>query len=410
MLLRPRSRAPWIVLILVLCPVALPTSSAQDSSPFDEPLPAGDAGRAGHGQFGFHLGYYDGEDDHAANPFLDESLTVVEPVVFFNYNLSNSTNIWTNLSYDYVSSASIARLDDYEVTAATGDSYIAQSGASGDNYYGVELGLLHHWSDTLQTDIYGSFSKEYDYQSIGIGGDVAMSVADQDATLGGSLRLFFDEVDVILFDGNEEGSENRYSVATTLSWYQIMTPLTHGTFGLTVGYQEGFLETPYNAVVIEDPLLPPNEHLENMASGIETSENLPGTRTRVAAYARVRHSLTDAVAAEIFGRIYTDTWGIDSLTITPRLYHRLVPDQLRLRFSYRFYVQDAADAYDEQFTTVRHFRTQDSDLGDFSSHTFGVQLRWYWSETQRIDIGGDYIFRSDSLDQLIASLGWSYDF
>ncbi len=366
--------------------------------------------RRGQGQIGLRVGYYNTDDSGDGNPFYDESLTVIEPVVFFSYYATHSTNIHGSVSYDAVTSASIARLDDYEFTGATGSTYIAQSGASGDEYIGVNLGVLHHWSDALTTDTFGSFSKEYDYKSIGLGGSISSDVAESNATITGSLQLFYDELDIIRFTGNEEGIDHRTSLATTLRWYQILTPEVHGTLGVTLGFQEGFLATPYNGVVIEDSLLPPNPHLDNQANGLETTEVLPGTRTRVTAFGRYRVSLVSWLAGELEGRLYTDTWGIDSVTISPRIFYWPIPDRLRLRLGYRFYSQTPADAYNEHFFAPERYRTQDSDLGDFTSHTVGLQLRYAISARERVDIGGDFIFRSDYLDQFVASIGWSHDF
>lgn len=114
----------------------LPTPTlAQSESPrpdtegaSDDAAPSAAGGEAGHGEVGFRIGYYDSDDSGDGNPFLDESLTVIEPVLLFSYNLTDRATIWSKLSYDFVSSASIDRLS----------NYATQSGASGDNYFGFD--------------------------------------------------------------------------------------------------------------------------------------------------------------------------------------------------------------------------------------------------------------------------------
>ena len=97
-------------------------------------------GEAGTGSVEVQLGYYDRQDSSGAgNPFLDESLTVIEPIVVFDYNYTDTFAVSGLLVYDSVTSASIERLSQYP----------EQSGASGDFYVGADLGLRWKTSDDL---------------------------------------------------------------------------------------------------------------------------------------------------------------------------------------------------------------------------------------------------------------------
>lgn len=369
------------------------------SLPEDSQRPA-DAGPAGHGFVEFRLGYYENDDSGNGNPFLDESLTIIEPIVVFDYNYSDRLAVHGKFSYDHVSSASIDRLSNYP----------DQSGASGDNYFGFDLGMRYALRPDLRLGAFLSTSFEYDYQSFGLGGHLERDLADRNATIKWSLNAFLDAIDVIRFDGSEEGGDDRVSITTSLSWYQVLGPRTHGELGSTFTYQSGFLETPYNAVVVEDPGLPPNPNLENLARGIEIVEELPDDRVRAALFGKVRHSLTGRTAVELGSRLYADTWGIASVSMEPRWYQWWVRERLYTRLRYRFYVQTAADDYDDRFELVESKRTQDSDLSAFSSHTFGLQFVWVLSERVRLDLGGDLVKRSDGLDQVLGSIGLRYDF
>ncbi|MCA8960840.1 MAG: DUF3570 domain-containing protein [Planctomycetes bacterium] len=380
---------------------AVPTGTQpRTASPTDglDPTTVDPGGEQGHGQLGLRIGYYDADDSGDGNPFVDESLTVVEPVILFSTNVTDRSTLWGKFSYDDVSSASIERLS----------NYATQSGASGDDYFGLDLG----WKRKLQSGdrfgLFGHFSSEYDYQSIGLGGDYSFDLANKNATVQASLSGFLDSIDVIRSDGRNDGSDDRLSLASTVTWTQIMSPRTHGTLGVTVGHQDGFLETPYNPVVIEDSSTP-IATLEN-ARGTQVDEELPDTRTRVAIFGRSRTSLSERTAVELGGRIYSDTWGISSITIEPRFYFWWVPEKLRTRVRYRFYVQTEADDYSEHFYVLTSERTQDSDLAAFDSHTVGIQLVWSPTTALSFDISGDYVLRSDGLDQIIASIGWLWNF
>ena len=356
---------------------------------------------AGDSSMTIQIGLFEMDDSGDGNPFLDESLSVLEGIVIYDYQLNDRLGISTELSYDFVSSASIDRLS----------AFPDQSGASGDYYAGVDVGFRYKYTDRVDLGWHLGGSKEYDYASIGLGGSVSVEADDKNSAWTYSLETFSDSIDVIRFDGTEDGTDSRFSLAGTVSHYRILNPTTHADIGLTLSNQSGFLETAYNAVVIEDPLLPPNPNLENNARGTEVTEELPGTRTRAALFGRVRHSLKPGQAVELGGRLYADTWGIGSVTVEPR-YYRALSDTLRMRLGYRFYVQSEADDYSDEFLAADPTpseRTQDSDLADFYSNTFGTRLDWgnpkaSWS------LGLDYVLRSDGLDQLLLALGWHRSF
>lgn len=349
---------------------------------------------AGHGFVEIRFGYYnndDGGDD--GNPFLDEELTVIEPIIVYDTNVTDKLSLWGIFSYDDVSSASIDRLSNFP----------EQSGASGDNYFGLDLGFRYRVDPDFRYGGSLHLSTEYDYTSIGVGGYVAHDYFDDNTTLKFALNGFFDQIDIIRFDGSEDdGTDNRTSFAATGTWYQILSPVMHGEFGATIGHQTGFLETAYNSVFIEDPT--------GMAPPTEVTEELPDTRTRFALYGKLRRHVGYGTALGIGGRLYTDTWGVTGISLEPEVHKWLVKDRLAARLRYRYYTQTAADDYSERFTTLPEERTQDSDLGDFDSHQFGIRLDYYVSPRVRLDVSADQVFRSDGLDQTLGSLGMTWTF
>jgi len=396
-----RRAAGALLLVLLAVPAV-----AQRSG--EGPVSAGPGprvgGEEGSGRVGFQLGYYQHEDGGGdGNPFLDEDLTVIEPVILFDYDASDRWTVGGLFSYDYVSSASIERLSNFP----------DQSGASRDNYFGLDLHANYRKDRNWTLGGHAGYSIEYDYRSIGLGLGATQELDDADASLSYSLDGYFDSIDVIRFDGTEEGSDSRTSLAGTVNWYQVLTPRSHGSFGLTLAQQSGFLETPYNAVVVEDGSMPGgNPNLDNMANGVEITEELPDTRTRGALFGRVRTSLGRGKAWELGGRLYADSWGINSLTVEPRYYFMLGDFEWRLR--YRLYTQTAADDFQEHvyppFPADDEYRTQDSDLAAFDAHTLGAKWTWFAERDVAYDLSLDYTMRSDGLDQFFASVGWNWSF
>lgn len=373
--------------------------------------PAGSgAGRAGHGSIEARMGYYHNDDSDDSNPFLDEEETVIEPVLVFSFDATDRLSLDATLSYDYVSSASIDRLSRYP----------EQSGASGDDYYGLDLGVRFRATDDLRLGLTGGASSEYDYSSLRVGATAALDLFEKNTTLQLGVNTFLDTVEVIRWNGLEtEGSEGRTTVSLTAAWYQVLTPTVHMDVGYTMTHQSGFLETAYNSVVLEDPSYAPNPMLENQARGIEVTEELPDTRLRHALYGEVRKYFDTGTALGVGGRFYADSWGIVSQALELRVYQWLVQDVLRVRARYRFYVQTAADDYDDHFVispgstavfVATRDRTQDSDLGAFTAHTVGLKVDWQVVTDHHLDLSIDYVLRSDGLDQILFGFGWRWEF
>lgn len=384
--------------------------------------PSQTGGKAGEGAVEFRVGYYDNADgDSEGNPFLDESLTDIEAVIVVEYQATDKLRLTLTGSYDFVSSASIDRLSNYP----------SQSGASGDNYFSGDLAATYAWSDDLRVGGHVGASFEYDYRSLGLGGRVEVDVAEDNATLSMALNAYFDSIDVIRFDGTNDGTDDRLSLSVNLGYYQVLSPTLHMSVGLNVTHQSGFLQTAYNGVVLEDPGRPLSEgidpdlllDLNRLPPGVAIeAEELPDTRLRSALFGEVRKSFSEiGTAVGVGSRLYMDSWGIASASLELKLYQWLIDDVLRARLRYRFYTQSAADDYEERFYVPlnqrsnnplrpRRERTQDSDLSAFSSHTIGLKFVVLLSDRIALDVGGDYVLRSDGIDQLLFSLGLRWEF
>ncbi len=380
--------------------------SQAGASPGEEgPTSGPTIGKAGEGSYAVQLGFYnhaDGAGD--GNPFLDEDLTVIEPILIYDYNVTDRLSLGAELAYDNVSSASIERLSKFP----------EQSGASQDNYLGVDLSLNYQKTKDWTLGTHAGYSVEYDYRSTGLGFNATQNLPNANAKLSYSFDAYLDTIDVIRFNGHGEGSESRTSLNGTVNWYQVLSPTSHGNFGVTLASQTGFLETAYNAVVVEDGSMPGNTNLDNLANGFEVTEELPDSRFRAAFFGRVRNSINRKSAYELGGRLYGDSWGISSVAFEPRYYRSLIEGKLDWRLRYRFYTQTEADDFGEHFTTAfasdEDYRTQDSDLAAFDAHTLGTKWTWTLGAGSSWDFNLDYTLRSDGLDQFFGSVGWRHSY
>lgn len=336
--------------------------------------------------------YEQGDHDGEGNPFLDEDLQVLEPVLIVEQELSEETRARVKVAHDYVTSASIARLDNYE----------QQSGASGDYYFGLDFGLVTKvgpgWE--LGGTIHGAF--ERDYRSAGGTASLRWESPSQNTALQASITGYYDTVIRIRFDGTNDGSAPRGTLSLDLTAYQVLTPWLHGDLTYTVSRQDGFLETALNAVVV-DRSGRPNYNLTRAYPGQEFDESLPGLRVRHALAVRARAKV-GPVAPELRLRGYADTWGLLSWECEPRLYAWLVPELLRARVRYRYYRQLEVRYYERRLQVLPYHSTQDPDLATLESHTLGGQVALYLGDW-RFDTALDYVWRSDGLDQLQVSVG-----
>lgn len=388
-----------LLLVLVASLFWVAPAAAQNSwsSPVDGAANAPTAqSETGTIRFSSQLGFYDNGDSGDGNPFLDESLTVIEPVVLWDHSVSDDWGYSFKLSYDNVSAASIDRLSQFP----------AQSGASGDFYVGADFASRHRLESGNWWSWNTHLSVEYDYVSLGLGAGYSREHADGAKTTW-NLNSFFDTIDIIRSDGDEsEGSDNRTSIAANWSHARVLTPVWNGELSATLAAQFGFLETPYNFVAVQDGV--GTFPFDNGVVGTALDEALPDSRIRLAVAGRARRWLAPGKAVELGSRLYADDWGILGISLEPRLYLPLGED-VDLRLRYRFYTQSEADDFVGEVVppaaSAPRFRTSDTDLSSFSSNSLGLRFDFGRDRPSGWFVDANYLLRDDGLDQTFFSIG-----
>ena len=268
----------------------------------------------------FRFGYYEqyDEDGVAGNPFLDEDATVLEPVLLVEQEVSEDTRVSGKFSHDYVSSASIARLDNYP----------SQTGASADYYFGIDLGAQTKVQDDFTLSANARYAIERDYRSAGFTVGLRWESPDRNTAFGASVTGYYDTVIKIRFNGANDGSSPRRTLSFDLDAYRVLTPWLHAEGGYTLSRQWGFLATSINAAVIEGPRNRPNFLLTNAFPGVEVEEDLPGLRIRHTLWGRIR-GLLGPIALELLLRGYVDSWDVEAFELQPRIFLWLIEDLLR---------------------------------------------------------------------------------
>jgi hypothetical protein len=266
------------------------------------------------------------------------------------------------LGIDHYTSASSDKIDPSTVSSAShADTRIYPTLS-----YGIANGK-NGWS-------YGgslSYSTEYDYQSFGIGANVAKTSKDKNTEVALKLQSYFDTWRVIypieLRPGGgqheDEGTSPRNSYSGSLSLSQVVNKHLQVALIADVVYQNGLLATKYQRVYFTD--------------NSERTETLPDTRFKLPFGVRANYFLGDRFILRAFYRYYMDDWGVKAHTLNLE-----VPVKINPYFSvspfYRYYVQTAADYFAPYRTHAlsEQFYTSDYDLSAFNSHFVGAGFRY----------------------------------
>lgn len=367
----------------------------------------------------FAMNFY-GQQDGGGNPDVDEKMQVYEPQLMIGVALTDRLSVTLGAHGGVVSAASTnsgARggsataapagrreggedgehedEDDGAVTGASTGSESETSPTRGDPFFGVEATAFYAWSDEFATGVGVTYGQEPTYRSIGVNARVVVTSPDRNDTFTAHVSATFDTVDIRLFDGTGQGAASRNTFSAGAGWTHVLTPRTVTELSYDVTYQRGILQTPYNSVRV---------------AGTEVTEELPSTRLRHAIYGRFRHLLFDEVAVEPGCVLYADSWGILAASPEVRVSWEVVPNTLIVQPWYRFHVQNEVAWFtDRSEPTVPRYRTQDSDLGSFTSHTAGLKfvlpdIRVFGLSTE-LEFGGDYTFRSTRLNGFSLTAG-----
>lgn len=145
-----------------------------------------------------------------------------------------------------------------------------------------------------------------------------------------------------------------------LSWAQVLTPRMVASLDYEAVLETGFLNNPYRSARI---------------LGAQVPEIYPRARNSHAVALRGIGMIAEATSLELGYRWYDDTWQLRAHTLEMILARRLVP-RLTAELSYRYYTQDAASFYADDFDTAYEFMARDKELSTFDSHSIGMRLSW----------------------------------
>ena len=311
-----------------------------------------------------------------------EQLTDVHPTVILALPLNEDDVLTASIGVSAYSSASSSNVDPFD-GGGEPNAFQASSGASGSDVWVNGTVTYAHSSDDRNQILSGnlSFSNEYDYRSVGIGGSYTRLFNEQNTELTVHGSAYLDNWKLVypielrsrdnLLDAT---GRNSYNVGLNVT--QLLSRRAQGMLSADLVQQRGLLSTPFHRIYFEDVpdvvINPPDLFL--LADDIE---RLPDSRSKLALGGRLHYYLSELLVVRTFYRYYTDDWGVNSHTANVELPVKL-GTYFSLRPGYRYYTQSAADyfaGFNEHLSTERYY-TSDYDLSAFDAQQYSIGLSY----------------------------------
>ena len=273
---------------------------------------------------------------------------------------------------------------DYYVDSISAASVDVVTSASPYSEQRTEYGVGIEWlyGDAVVSAGYSN-SDESDYEadtySLGVSQDVfggmttvAMAYSHGDDVVGRVDTDFEDKVD-----------RDSYLVGVN----QVLTPRLLANVTYEAITEDGFLANPYRSARI---------------LGAQVPERYPRTRTSHAAAVGGIYALGGNDSVRGSYRYFTDTWDIGAHTFE-LAYSRYIAPQWIADLRLRYYTQDAASFYSDNFDQEYAYMARDKELSSFDSVSAGGSLSW--------DVARQMPLRLRQADVTLSydSISFSYD-
>lgn len=205
-------------------------------------------------------------------------------------------------------------------------------------------------------------SQEEDYFAQQVSGNVKHTFfEDVTLALGGSYG--WDAIEPSADDDGLAVTDQKKTVHFNAVATRAMTPTTELQVGAELTNVDGLQHNPYRNVYV---------------AGGRVAERHPETRSRRDVFVKLSQYLMNRSSAKLSYMAYEDDWGVASQTMQAAL-HQYVTEPIRVRYRYRYYTQDAADFFRDEYLVangVDGFQTGDYRLSAFSAHLLGARMTW----------------------------------
>jgi hypothetical protein len=288
-------------------------------------------------------------------------------------------------------------------------SYQTQAGKTplDDTFKDTRVQLNAQWTQPLAENYTGSagvhISKEYDYLSLGVNGNLAYDFNNKNSTFSVGLSYFqdtftpeggipvafasmpsaYDNDDEYGIDEESEDetvnsagktafnatrrtdSDDKTTADIMFGFTQVINRRMITQFNYSYSKVDGYLSDPFKMLSLVNS--------EGIAQDY-LYENRPDSRVKQSVFAQTKYHFEQNVI-DISYRYMWDDWAIDSHTIDSRLRIPLSRHSY-IEPHFRFYQQSAADFYQPflaQSNAIPEFASADYRIGEMSAYTLGVK-------------------------------------
>jgi hypothetical protein len=286
----------------------------------------------------------------------------------FHLSAKESVDVVTSASLDVRSSAALDAVSSASAAAA----------GMSDNRFETVVGLSYDDGQGHTVGASGVYATERDYTSVGAALSGSWDLADRNFTLlaGGHAthNLISSLIDPTL---HEQMDELGYSagLAQVLSTSDVVRLRYDGS------YADGYQASPYRTVRFGDWTATsprrggPITFANTIGSAAGLPEKLPAVRVRHAGVLEWLHGFGGGFALLTQARVARDSWGVLAGTAGAEL--RIAGDPWQVRFAYRFYIQSAADFFQDKYVLAPESYiayTSDKELGAERGHIGSADL------------------------------------
>jgi hypothetical protein len=221
------------------------------------------------------------------------------------------------------------------------------------------IGGDYLYDNTVMGAFY-TYSDENDYEANTTGFNISHDMFSDLTTVALGFSYGWDTVKRVDAPQFEEDL-TRYQYRVSLS--QVLTSKIKASVSYEATIEDGYLNNPYRFVIIG-----------NVPQGLG-SEIYPGTRTSQATAVRATKYWDFRAATSLGYRYFRDTWDIVAHTVD-FTYSQYFGDRWLTDLYLRYYTQDAANFYSNNFSVRQNYMARDKELSSFDSYSIGAKVSY----------------------------------
>ena len=332
-----------------------------------------------------------------------DRVSATEAIIAGTKTFENDEILSLKLTIDVLTGASangaVAQPNAQTFTRPSGNGqYVTPAGETplDDTFHDTRVQLNGQWTQPLADNITGSvgghFSKEYDYLSLGVNGNLAYDFNKKNSTISMGLSYFQDtftpeggipkphssmlvgdssspEWDAEFAKTRVGENDDKTTADILVGFTQVINRRMVTAFNYSYSMVDGYLTDPFKVVSVLNK--------EGLAQDY-SYENRPDSRVKQSTFMRAKYHFDDSLlntVADVSYRYMWDDWGINSHTIDTR-FTVPVGATSYIEPHIRFYQQGAADFYkpyiiDDQLPAG--FVSADYRIGEMTTVTVGAK-------------------------------------